>query len=106
QPLRDVARDLPLLRRQLVDRRPIALAGGLAGRSQLGARPLDPRLGTEALECLEGGTELHACVGAAALPPEVLAVEKVGPRVVERPSHFGKARRSLEVPGRLVAVRE
>ena len=59
-PAREQQRDLQLLRGQFVDRARVAPAQRLAARGQLGARLLGPRLGIEALERLDRGTQLLA----------------------------------------------
>src|SRR5262249_36352890 len=56
EPLGDEARDLNLLRRELVDSARVTLARGLARGAKLGASPVRPRLGTEALEALQAGS--------------------------------------------------
>ena len=85
EPLCDEAGDLQLLWRQLIDRARVALARRLAGGAQLGARSLGPGLGSEALEPLERSAQLHTRVGAAALAPEMLAVEQLDTSEIERP---------------------
>ena len=76
----------------------------LAGRAQLGPRPLGPRLGAEALEGLEGGAQLHARIRAQTLAPQVLAVEELHVREVEGASICAESERLLEVRCRLVPL--
>src|SRR5436189_6450863 len=61
------SRDLDLLRGQLVGGGPIASASGLAGRRQLLTRLTRPRLRTEPLERLEGGTQTPSRLDSASV---------------------------------------
>src|SRR4249919_1158540 len=85
-PLADQAGDLQLLRRQLVDRARISSTHCLAGRTQLGTRPLRPGLGTELLEAVDRGTQLLASIRTPALAAQELPVQKLRSRPVERPT--------------------
>lgn len=75
--LRNEARDLKLLGRELVGGARVALSRRLAGRAQLDPRPLRPLSGVEALEPLQRRSQVLARVRPPAKPPEVLAVEQL-----------------------------
>ena len=76
--------DPQLLRREVVDRRRVALASGLAGRLQLAPRPLGPQRRAHALEGVERGAQVSPGVGLAPLAAQPLAVGELGSRALER----------------------
>ena len=102
--LRDEACNPKLLGGQLIDRARVAFPRCFAGRAQLGPGTLGPWLGPEQLESLERGAELDARIGPSALAPQVLAVEKLDAREVERAAICTEPERFLEVRGRLFAL--
>src|SRR3954451_19800717 len=79
----DEACDLDLLRRQLVDRARIPLARRLAAGAQLAVRALGPWCRTDALELVQGGSQMLASLYAPARTAQVLAVEQLGAGSVE-----------------------
>jgi hypothetical protein len=81
--LADEARDLELLRRELVSRAGIPLARRLAARAELAARAFLPRDGAEALEGLQRGAQVPSRLDATAAA-ELLAEEQLGAPAVER----------------------
>jgi hypothetical protein len=80
--LRGKARDLCLLRGELVERAHGPLPGPLAGRLQLDPGALGERLHPEVGEKLVGDSQFLACVKASALPSQPLAVEQMRPHEV------------------------
>src|SRR5262249_36339813 len=83
EPLGHVARDLELLRRELVDGARVALPPRLAGGAKLVPGPLCPGLGFQLLETLERGTELGSRVDSTLLPAQVLTEEEMDAGDVE-----------------------
>ena len=79
----DEAGDLDLLGRQLVDRARIPLAGRLAAGAQLAVRALCPWRRTDALELVQGGSQMLTSLYAPARTAQVLAVEQLGAGSVE-----------------------
>src|SRR4051794_25508614 len=65
-PAGEEERDLELLRRELIQRRRIAPACGLARRAELGACQVRPRRRAERVECLDRRPKLPARTGATA----------------------------------------
>src|SRR5262249_5521009 len=107
EPLGDEARDVVFLRCELRDRARVALAGRLAGCAQLAAGARRPRLRAELLEALLRGAQLRTSLDALPQPPQVLAVEELRARQVERVADlFADAKSLVEVRGGGVAVRE
>ena len=82
--LADELCDLQLLRRELRERRRVALVRGLSRCAQLGPRPVGPRRRAERLEALDGQAQVGARVSPVALSAQVLAVVQARPRRVER----------------------
>src|SRR5438128_11134689 len=86
-PLRGEARDLRLLRSELVERVHGPLARTLACRQQLAFGAARERLGADRGELLESGAELLSSVGAATLAAQPLPIQQAGPGELE--SHAG-----------------
>jgi hypothetical protein len=74
---------LQLLRGELIDRAGLSLPRRLAGRPELAARALGPRLRAQALEAGERGAQVRPRVGPPTRATQVLAVQQPGPRVLE-----------------------
>ena len=72
------ARNLHLLRRQLVERLDRALSHRLAGRQQLAPSALGERVGADVREHRVSDSQLRAGVDATVLTPQPLAVEEMG----------------------------
>src|SRR3954451_24774478 len=89
------ARDLALLRRQLIECRRVATARGCAGRRQLGAGLIGPRRRAEALERLERRVQLVARADALARAPQARPVGQPRARGLE---HVRRPRVQLERP--------
>jgi hypothetical protein len=90
------ARDLGLLRGELVQRVGGPLAGTQPGRLQLDTRALGERLYSKVREQLVSGSQLVASVQASALAPQPLAVERCVrascTRILVRPSRVMASR--------------
>jgi len=84
--MRDEARDLGLLRGELVKGVHGPSAGALAGRLQLDPRALGEGLHPEVGEELVGDPQLLAGVEASALPSQPLAIQQMRPREVQEKS--------------------
>src|SRR5439155_12994186 len=82
-PLRREARDLRLLRGELVERVHGSFAGPLTGRQQLAFGAAGERLGAHARELLERSAQLASGVEAAAFATQPLHVQKVSPCELE-----------------------
>jgi hypothetical protein len=82
--MRRKARDLRLLRGELVERVHGPLAGALACGLQLGPGALGERLHPEVGEEVVGDPQLLACVKASALASQPLTVEQMSPREVQK----------------------
>ena len=59
------------------------LARSVAGRAQLGPRPLDPGPGTELLECAQRGVKRLSRLDEPSSPPQALTVDELGASALE-----------------------
>jgi hypothetical protein len=80
---RDNARDLQLLRGQLVDRARVTFARGLAASTKLGAGTLGPGRCPQLFEELERDPEMFARLLRVTTTPEHLAIDQLGPGSLE-----------------------
>ena len=71
-------RNLGLLRRQVVLRLDVALAGTLAGREQLHPRAFREERGPERLEQIVGGAQMRPGVDTPTMTPQPFTVQQVG----------------------------
>src|SRR4051794_24688686 len=85
QALERQARDLPLLRSQIVARLDRPLAHCLPRREQLTRGSLGESLHPDRRELVVGGTELDTCVGPAFLASQPLSVDQMRPRELWTP---------------------
>jgi len=99
QPLSHQARDLGLLRSQLIERLGAPLAGVLAGRLELDAGALGERLDAGVGEKFVGDPQLLAGVEATATAPQPFAIQEM------RPSQLDADARSSEPCYRFLIVR-
>src|ERR1700728_3835461 len=83
---RGKARNLLLLRSELVERIHGPFAGALAGRQQLPFGAARERLGAHTSEHVEGGAQMLSGVETAAFASQPLHVKKVGPGAAEAPT--------------------
>jgi hypothetical protein len=103
-PFGDEPRDLDLLGRELVEGARVPLPRGLAGRAELRRGPLGPRGGVHALERINGRAKVDSGIRAAAFAAEMLAVEEVDAREIERQRVLGELERVLVLRRRRIAL--
>src|SRR3954451_22429221 len=89
----DEARDLDLLRRQLVDRARIPLARRLAAGAKLTARTLGPWRRPNALELGQRGSQRVASLPPPARTAQMLAEQQLGAGSVERAPALRRGRK-------------
>ena len=104
QPVGDEARDLELLRRELAERRRVALPGALTACPQLSARTVLSRRDPEPVERLECGTEVWTSIDPPPLAAQPFAVQQLGARALERREGVGDLECLREVSLRALFV--
>jgi hypothetical protein len=101
---RDDARDLQLLRGQLVDSARVTFARRLAASTKLGAGTLGPGRCPQLFEELERDPEMLTRLPRVTTTPERLAVDQLGPGSLERSLAMGVKPKRLPkvIPSRRV----